>query len=236
MTKDIISNSLPSLQDVEHDRFMIAVRQAAETMSKPEYGDKLQKAMDLVLSGSVILHQDATATVKSGSHTYQLAPECACQDSQHRSRYCKHFLAVELLKRTYFRLNHSPNGHQPTPLIPQPQGEAEPQEQPQPVPQIPQSNLWSVTEAPASCCLKFTLNGVEILYTMRDVNDNLLYGRIKRILPIIQEKMSTANNGEQTQANQDLCPIHHAPMKRYTKGNQSWLSHQMADGSWCQGK
>jgi hypothetical protein len=71
---------------------------------------------------------------------------------------------------------------------------------------------------------------------MRDVNDNLLYGRIKRILPIIQERMNTANNGEQFQANQDPCPIHNVPMKRYTKGNQSWLSHQLADGTWCRGK
>lgn len=112
-------------------------------------------------------------------------------------------LAVELLKRPYFRLNQPINGQQPVPqpqpmpVIPQPQVEV----QTQPVPAIPQSNLWSVTEAPASCCLKFTLNGVEILYTMRDVNDNLLYGRIRRILPIIQEKKSSDSNGEQSQVN-----------------------------------
>jgi hypothetical protein len=92
------------------------------------------------------------------------------------------------------------------------------------------------TEAPASCCLKFTLNGVEVLYTMRDTNDDLLYRRVKRILPIIQERMTAASNGEQSQVNQDPCPIHNVPMKRYTKGNQSWLSHQLADGTWCRGK
>jgi hypothetical protein len=235
MTKEIVPNSLPSLQDIEHDRFMIAVRQAAATMDKPEYGDRLQKAMDLVLTGAVTFHQDSTATVKSGSHTYQLAPECTCQDSQHRSKYCKHFLAVELLKRVYFRLNlpiHGRSVPQPKPLPDIPL----PHELPQSVPSLPQSTLWSVTEAPASCCLKFTLNGLEILYTMRDTDDDKLFARVKRILPRIQEKVGTASNGEQSQVHQELCPIHNVAMKRYSKGNQSWLSHQTADGSWCRGR
>lgn len=79
-------------------------------MDKPEYNGRLTKAMDLVLSGNVALHEDGTATVKSGSHTYEMLEECSCQDSQHHSLFCKHFLAVQLLKRTYERLHQPANG------------------------------------------------------------------------------------------------------------------------------
>ena len=57
------------------DYFSIAVVQAAATMERPEYGDRLQKAMDLVLTGNVVQNADGTATVKSGSHTYQIDPQ-----------------------------------------------------------------------------------------------------------------------------------------------------------------
>lgn len=123
MTVKTVSEPANPLQALERDRFQIAVVQAAATMERPEFNGRLQRAMDLVLTDSVAIHEDGTATVKSGSHTYEIAPDCTCQDSQQRSRYCKHYLAVELLKRTYLWLNtpHSAsNGHQPEPQ-PQPQ-------------------------------------------------------------------------------------------------------------------
>lgn len=52
--------------------------------------------MDLVLAGKVTYQGHNTYTVQSGSHTYRLAPLCDCQDAQHRSKYCKHYLAVQL--------------------------------------------------------------------------------------------------------------------------------------------
>jgi hypothetical protein len=199
-------------------------------MEKPEYGDRLQKAMDLVLSHKVTLHDDGTATVQSGNRTYELTPECTCEDSQRRSLYCKHFLSVELQKRTYSQLHPSSNGHQ----------SASPS---QPKPVASPAACWSVHEAPASCCLKFHLQGVEILYTMRDVDDDTLYARVRRILPKILEKTSKGTNGtsgtngtEPAQPDENRCPIHGVPLKRYSKGAKSWLSHKTADGQWCRGK
>jgi hypothetical protein len=221
MTQTTVADPTTALQALEDDRFAIAVRQAAATMERPEHGERLQKALDFVLTGAVTLNADGTATVKSGSHAYQINGECPCQDSQTRSKYCKHYLAVQLLKRTLERLHQSPNGHHKDALTPQPQA--------------PQSAAWHVNEAPASCCLKFQLCGMEILYTMRDTDDDKLFARVRRILPKIQEKVSTGSNGEQSQAHQDLCPIHNVPMKHHTKGKQSWVSHQMADDSWCRG-
>lgn len=32
------------------------------------------------------------------------------------------------------------------------------------------------------------------------------------------------------------CPIHNLQMRKHTKGNTSWYSHQLPDGTWCRGK
>lgn len=113
MTNQSVSETPTFVQDLYGDHFSTAVAQAAEIMDRPEYNGRLQKAMDFVLSGAVTLHEDGTATVKSGSRTYEIAPECTCQDSQQRTMYCKHFLAVQLLKRTYERLYQPVNGQRP---------------------------------------------------------------------------------------------------------------------------
>jgi hypothetical protein len=108
-------------------------------MQKPEYTGRLQKAMDFVLTGAVTLHDDGTATVSSGSHTYHLKPECSCQDSQNRSQYCKHYRAVQLLKRTYERLSQpvKGNGQMAQDIV-------------QKAPQA----AWHYAQAPSSCTLK----------------------------------------------------------------------------------
>jgi Domain of unknown function (DUF4326) len=32
------------------------------------------------------------------------------------------------------------------------------------------------------------------------------------------------------------CEAHDAPMKRWTRGKQSWVSHRLPDGTWCRGR
>jgi hypothetical protein len=229
MTTSTVANPPSFLQDLHDDHFRTAVAQVAATMEKPEYGDRLQKAVTLVLSHRVSLHDDGTATVQSGNRTYELTPECTCEDAQRRSKYCKHFLSVELLKQTSRRLHPSSNGHQP----------ASPS---QPKPVASQAACWSVHEAPASCCIKFHLHGVEILYTMRDVDDDTLYARVRRILPKILAKTNKGTNGtsstngtEPAQPDKNHCPIHGVPLKRQQKNGRSWWSHKTPQG-WCQGK
>ena len=100
MTNTSLSENVHPLQAIERDKFTVACRQAAELIHRPEHGDRLTKAMDLVLGGSVTLHADGTATVKSGSHTYHLEPDCTCQDSQQRSEQAPEGACV---RRRYVR-------------------------------------------------------------------------------------------------------------------------------------
>jgi hypothetical protein len=225
MTSPSVPTPPSCVQDLYDATFQHAVVQAAATMQKPEYTGRLQKAMDFVLTGAVTLQDDGTASVKSGSHTYHLEPECPCQESQTRSLSCTHYLAVQLLKRTYERLYQPVKGHGPVP-----------QEK------APQSAAWAVHEAPASCCLKFQLNGIEIMYTMRDTGDEALFPRVKRVLSRLQDKMGQGgqegNGQEHSQDTQDpYCNIHDVPLKKYTKEGRAWLSHyDNATNAWCRGK
>jgi hypothetical protein len=35
---------------------------------------------------------------------------------------------------------------------------------------------------------------------------------------------------------ENMCPIHNEPMRKFTKGKQSWFAHKLDDGSWCNAK
>jgi hypothetical protein len=225
----------PSLvQDLQDASFQQAAVQAAATMQKPEYNGRLQKAMDFVLTHAVTLHEDGTATVKSGSHTYHLALGCTCQDSQNRSLYCKHYLAVQLLKRTYERLYQPVKGH----------GHLA-QEPAQKAPQ----DVWHYAQAPCACTLKWSLNGIELLLTLRDTTDDALFSRLKRVLPRIAEKVQAQKQTGQespeqaqgvpeiSQDNAPYCHSHSVPLKKYSREGRSWLSHyDGATNAWCRGK
>jgi hypothetical protein len=176
MTKPTVSQTLQSLQELYGADFHLALAQTAATMANPAHGDRLRNAMDLMRSGAVTLHDDGTVTVTSNGHPYEMVDECPCEDSRKRSPYCKHYLAVQLVKCTMERLgqdhhgNGARNGSSTTPAP-------------------ARSQAWAVNEAPASCCLKFKLDGIDIMYTMRDVDDHALFPRVKQMLAWLQDKM-----------------------------------------------
>ncbi len=206
------------------EAFQRAVVRAAESMNEAPYaGERLHKAADLVLTGSVALDGNGSATVKSGSHTYQINPPegCTCADSQHRSKHCKHAIAVELLKRTRTLMDEQGNGTEPTPPADAPQA-------------APQPTAWECAQAPSSCTMKWNQAGIELLLTLRAANDDDLFSRLKRILPKIQDKVN--HNGNEPTPDAAQCLIHNVPMKQYSKNGQSWYSHQAPDGEWCRGK
>lgn len=98
------------------------------------------------------------------------------------------------------------------------------------------SSSWQVQEAPASCCLKFTQEGVGIMYTMRDVNDEALFPRVKRVLARLKGHKEKEENKQIPQhENKQWCPIHETWMKQYTKGSRTWFAHKVGD-TWCHGK
>ena len=208
-------------QDIRNETFQQAVIAMAATMNTPENKGRLPKAIDLVLAGGVTLHDDGTATVKSGNQTYDIDLEdgCPCADSQHRGQPCKHALAVELLTRAQAHLAQQGNGTAPMPQM-----------------DASRSAAWAVSEAPASCCLKFQMGTVECMYTMRDTNDDTLFARVRRILPKLLDKVNGNTPESQPQQDTPRCSMHNVLMKRFTKGDQVWHSHKAPDGSWCRGK
>jgi hypothetical protein len=139
--------------------------------------ERLRKALDLVRANAVTLHADGSASVQSGKQTYTLAPECPCADARHRTELCKHTLAVELHRRA-LALFHG------TAAAPTPSAE------PVPTPAAPSaatSQAWDVHEAPASACFKFRVGTMELMYTLRGVDDVELQRRITATLPTLQE-------------------------------------------------
>jgi hypothetical protein len=232
MTQPSVLESPSPLQSLHDDHFVVAVRQAAATLDRPEYNGRLTKAMDLVLGGSVTLHEDGTATVTSGAHTYDIRDTCSCEDSRRRSLYCKHFLAVQLLKRTYERLGRPVNGVRNNQI------------------DTPQSAAWQCAQAPASCTLKWQLNGIELLLTLRDTTDDALFTRLKRVLPRITEKVDAQRHtlqadgqrgpgrgtGDTAHGETPYCHTHGVPLTQYTKGSKVWFSHRTENGAWCRGK
>lgn len=250
MTNTTLSQSPQFVQDLYGDGFQQGVILAAERMSRPEYNGRLDKAIDLALNGAVTIEGVGKATVKSGTHTYQLAPDCTCQDSQHHSKYCKHFLAVKLMRAVIKDAQPPANGkvEQAVATVPETQ-------------EAPKSSAWGCAQAPSSCTLKWAVAGIELMLTLRDETDDALFGRIQRVLPKIEHRMETqrqerearqaakangSSNGQPPRAKAattapagdagQWCEYHDAPLKRYTKDGRSWYSHKDDGGNWCRGK
>ena len=250
---NVIDGNFP---DTSHaQRWQQAVTHAAETLFtdspvQVNY-DRLSKAMDFVLSGQVTLHEDGTATVKSGSHAYQILDECTCQDSQHRSRYCKHYLAVRIMREALSQFSDD-TGEAKRPQVDEAADQAA---QPEPPAQL---QAWACAQAPSACTLKWTINGIGLVLTLRDSTDQRLFNRIGKVLPRIEEKLdairqqqqaaqaqagggngndnTTATAPHQPDPDDHWCHRHDAPLWKYQKGGQTWYSHRTDDGTWCRGK
>jgi len=180
MTNPTVSDIRPSLQPTDICDVERALDQAATAMANPAYGNRLRLAKELVRLGAVTLNGDGTASVVSRDHTYDITQACTCEDSRMRSPYCKHVLAAQLLSRITRQLRSGQDGHNP-------------QDDGSTPPAPARSQAWAVHEAPASCCLKFKIDGIDITYTMRDVDDNTLFPRVKQMLTRLQEKRSPMN-------------------------------------------
>jgi len=151
--------------------------------------ERMRKALELVGANAVTLQADGTASVQSGNQTYTLAPECKCGDAKHRTEFCKHALAVELHRRALALLE----GTAPAPAAPSASQAAAAAAAALPpatlpaVPSGPASHAWDVHEAPASACFKFRVGTMELMYTLRGIDDAELQRRITATLPTLQD-------------------------------------------------
>ena len=150
--------------------------------------ERLRKALDLVRADAVTLHADGSASVQSGKQTYTLAPDCPCADAKHRTELCKHTLAVELHRRAV-ALFHGTADELP-PMAPSiSQAATAAAAPPAALPSAPASQAWDVHEAPASACFKFRVGNMELLYTLRGIDDTELQQRMTATLPTLQDIM-----------------------------------------------
>jgi len=146
--------------------------------------ERLRKALELVQATAVTLHTDGSASVQSGKQTYTLAPDCPCADAKHRTELCKHALAVELHRRALavFHGEAPELASSPAAAVVALPPAALPS-----APSAPASSAWNVHEAPASACFKFRVGNLELLYTLRGIDDAELQRRMTATLPTLQD-------------------------------------------------
>ena len=150
----------------------------------------------------------------------------------------------------------APNGTVPPPAAnPAPNGAAA---QTPRASRTPRAADWKVSEAPASCCLKWRIGTMEVLYTARGATDAETQPRITALLPWLQALVSEvqAHAALQTEASaavqgppappapaapppasppEDWCAIHQVRMGRHSNANGTWYSHRLSDGTYCKG-
>jgi hypothetical protein len=244
---DAIDGKFPPTRQ---QRVQQAVTQAAEQVftqpavqANPE---RLHKAMDLVLAGAVTLHPDGTATVKSGSRAYQINGECTCEDARRRTTFCKHYLAVRIHTRATALLQGT--GPAPVPERTEPSARQ---------PDTPASAAWDVHEAPASTCFRFRIGNMELMHTMRGVDDAEILARIKDTLPLLHDiidacedryaarlaerEAAKAAPAQQAQppappaqaqpadTPEGYCAMHQVQMYLNSNERGSWYSHRATD-------
>ena len=187
----------PAALSTAGERWPQAVTQVGEQLRAKLHveilPERMRKALELVGANAVTLQADGTASVQSGKQTYTLAPNCPCADAKHRAELCKHALAVELHRRALALCHGAAADPTPTaepaaaPAAPSASLPAAAAARPPAAPSAPASAAWPVAEAPASACFKFRVGTMELLYTLRGVDDAELQRRITATLPTLQE-------------------------------------------------
>jgi hypothetical protein len=178
----------------------------------PDNAGRIEKAVQLILQGDVVLLEGGHAQVASqcqGTTVYRVVNgTCECKDFPHApASWCKHRLAHSILRRAL---------------------QAMPPVQPTP-PALP--------EAPASVNCHVTIDGRQVQVTLRDTDEARLLSRLTTLLaqyPVPTDTPTIAK-GTTGQA-EGFCAIHHTPMRQNTKDGHRWFSHKAEDGSWCKGK
>jgi hypothetical protein len=194
---DDIANGIFS--DTSHaKRWQQVALQVAEQMHQAQTGDRLTKALDLVLTHAVTLNADGTATVKSGERAYRINGQCPCEDGRRRTLWCTHKLAAEIHKRATALLQETPyaDDQQPHREIPVPQTPELTARQneypPLPIPTEP--------FPPSTYCIKDVIGTREISWTVRG-NDEAVSRRVQRVLGFLDKLKGYTSKPEPARKN-----------------------------------
>src|SRR5215467_13332303 len=183
---------LAGYEDAATLRWQQACVQAANILTALPNGryvsvrmERMRQGLELAQRGAVSLSEDGedlSVAVRSGSNLYQIDMRlltCTCADYQKHLQACKHVLATEHHPGAL-----GPAGRAEEPLNPPALEPALNTSLPTPA---PTTASWPISEAPASLNIKLKIGHMELMYTMRDVDDLKLQRRATMSLPWLQE-------------------------------------------------
>src|SRR5919199_3080519 len=183
---------LTGYEDAATLRWQQAYVQAANNLTALPNGryvtvrmERMRQGLELAQRGAVTLPEDGedlSAVVRSGNNIYQVDTRlltCTCADYQKHLQACKHLLAVEVHLGALGLL---------PPSVPEPAAAEEPTpvQHPAPMAPAPSTASWPISEAPASLNIKLKIGNMELMLTMRDVDDLKLQRRATMSLPWLQ--------------------------------------------------
>src|SRR6516225_4998152 len=184
---------LTGYEDAATMRWQQACVQAANTLTALPNGryvnvrmERMRQGLELSQRGAVTLPEEGeqfSAVVRSGNNVYQVDTRlltCTCADYQKHLQACKHLLSVEIHLGALGLL---------PPSAPEPAAaeESAPVQDPAPMTPAPSTARWPISEAPASLNIKLKIGNMELMLTMRDVDDLKLQRRATMALPWLQE-------------------------------------------------
>src|SRR5262249_1743023 len=184
---------LTGYEDAATLRWQQACVQAANTLTALPNGryvnvrmERMRQGLELAQRGAVTLPEegeDLSAVVRSGNNLYQVDTRlltCPCADYQKHLQACKHLLATEIHLGALGLL---------PPSAPEPAAAEVPApvQDPAPMTPAPSTASWPISEAPASLNIKLKIGNMELMFTMRDVDDLKLQRRATMSLPWLQD-------------------------------------------------
>src|SRR5262245_371148 len=183
---------LTGYEDAATLRWQRACVQAANTLTALPNGryvsvrmERMRQGLELAQRGAVSLSddgQDLSAVVRSGNTLYQIDMRlltCTCADYQKHLQACKHVLATEIHTGALGLAGRAEEPLNPPAL--------EPALNTSLPPAAPTTASWPISEAPASLNIKLKIGNMELMFTMRDVDDLKLQRRATMSLPWLQE-------------------------------------------------
>jgi hypothetical protein len=235
-----------------------AVAEVAEKAKTalPQCSGRVDSAGKIVLAGDVELQPDGTARVASQSNGttkyFVVNGECECPDySKAPSNWCKHRIAAGIQKRAMALLKtrlEQHNSASPRPLEPSASAQAaqldtttltldlDPDVLAEGAPGQMAVSPVPLPEAPVSITLKATLNGHEVMVTLRGVDFASVKAQVEDASQWLQAQNGQSAGTEQEPASLPRCTLHGVALHRFERGGQVWHSHKLIDGSWCRGK
>src|SRR5262244_1625326 len=184
---------LTGYEDAATLRWQQACVQAANNLTALPNGryvnvrmERMRQGLELAQRGAVTLPEDGedlSAVVRSGNNVYQVDTRLLtrpCADYQKHLQACKHLLAAEIHLGALGLL---------PPSAPEPAAaeESAPVQEPAPMTPAASTASWPISEAPASLNIKLKIGNMELMLTMRDVDDLKLQRRATMSLPWLQE-------------------------------------------------